>query len=526
MYGSSLLQGDNTVPGINLSKELKENIPIILRACRDFGLDFYPTVVQLLSYDEISEIAAYSGFPVRYPHWQFGMEYDELQRNYEFGLSKIFEMVANVNPCYIYCLSSNTLLDHLTVVAHATGHNDFFKNNVHFSGTDTNMMNKMANHGTRIRRYMSRWGRERVTEFIDHVLRLETLIDPAKAWEQREIKDRAIVDKRTYRHPRRLKVDKERSYMEPFINTKEFRKKENERISKVDAAEEIGFFMEPTKDILGYIRDNAPLKPWQSDIVAMLYEESIYFYPQRITKAINEGFASYIDHVIMARQGYVSLGQKSHDAGIVEYALHKTDVLGGKYSMNPYKLGFSLLLDIEERWNKGQFGTEWENCNDVHAKENWDTNANLGKEKVFEVRKYYDDFTLINEFFTEDFCREQEYFHWKHHPNGEFKLEDRDYKSIKHALMRRHLNGGLPEIKLTEPNYRGKGYLMLEHSWDGRTIYDPYMRDVLTSLRFLWNNDVYLETKNKDHESIVYGCYGPDPDDLELLSQKKHVAEW
>jgi len=101
MHGSSLLLGNNTVPGVQLSKELKEYAPIILKACRDWGLDFYPTVIQLLTYDEISEIAAYGGFPVRYPHWTFGMEYEELQRGYQYGMHRIYEMVIN-------CLAPDT----------------------------------------------------------------------------------------------------------------------------------------------------------------------------------------------------------------------------------------------------------------------------------------------------------------------------------------------------------------------------------------------------------------------------------
>ena len=238
MHGAPILLGDNTVPGVQLSKELKELIPKILKACKDWGLDFYPTVVQLLTYDEISEIAAYGGFPVRFPHWSFGMEYEELQRGYEYGMHKIYEMVINTNPCYIYNLSSNTLVDHLTVVAHATGHNDFFKNNIHFSATDTNMLNKMANHGTRIRKYMARWGKERVTEFLDWVMRIETLIDGSEAWSPRVAKDKNIIDERIYRHPRRLNVNKDRLYMEPFINTKDFKRKEREKIEKKDIEEE------------------------------------------------------------------------------------------------------------------------------------------------------------------------------------------------------------------------------------------------------------------------------------------------
>lgn len=527
MHGSPLLIGDNTVPGLQLPKELKELALKILQACRDYGLDFYPTVVQLLTYDEISEIAAYGGFPVRYPHWSFGMEYEELQRGYEFGMHKIYEMVINTNPCYIYCLSSNTLVDHLTVIAHATGHNHFFKNNIHFSGTDTNMLNNMANNGTRMRKYMSRWGKERVTEFIDHVLRLETLVDGAKAWHQKEIRERNITDTRKYHHPRRLKVDKSRMYMEPYINPKDFRERENRKAAKKEKADELGLFEEPTRDILGFLRDNAPLKPWQADIISMLYEEALYFFPQRQTKVMNEGFASFTDHVIMARQGLVSLGQKEHDMGIVEYAEHKMGVLGGKYSMNPYKLGFYMLLDIEERWNKGRFGDEWEECKDVHKRENWDLNLGLGKEKVFEVCKYYDDLTFINEFFTEDFCRQNEYFWWKHYPNGEYKLETRDYKKIKKSLMQRHTNGGLPDIRLTEPNYRGRGYMMLQHQWDGRAIYKPYMKDVLTSLRFIWGNDVFLSTFDDDGEEVIYGCYGTNPDkDIEALPRDEHLKGW
>lgn len=526
MHGAPLLLGDNTIPGVQLSKELKEYIPKILQACRDWGLDFYPTVVQLLTYDEISEIAAYGGFPVRYPHWSFGMEYEELQRGYSVGAHKIYEMVVNTNPCYIYNLSSNTLVDHLTVVAHATGHNDFFKNNVHFSATDTNMMNKMANHGTRIRKYMARWGKEKVTEFIDWVMRIQTLIDGSEAWTEKKIKDKTIIDKREYRYPRRFHVDKNQLYMDPFLNTPDFKDKENKRVERRDIEDEIGIFKEPTRNIIGYLRDHAPLKPWQADIISMLYEEALYFFPQRQTKVMNEGWASLTDSVIMAEQGFIGLGQKGHDYGIVEYAAHKMGVLGGKYSTNPYKLGFYLFQNIRDRWDKGQFGTEWEECNNVKEKENWDTKANLGKDKIFEVRKYYDDLTFIHEFFTEEFCREQEYFHWKHYPNGEYRVETKDYKKIKTMLMRRHLNGGLPDIRLTEPNYRGKGIFMLQHFFDERDLYHPYIADVLTAIRAIWGNDVYLATQQAGGKELVYRCYGTDSDrDVEVISRKEHLQE-
>lgn len=520
-HGSSLLMGDNTTPGLQIPEELKKLIPDIFKACKDFGLDFYPTVVQMLTYDEISEVAAYGGFPVRYPHWQWGMEYEELQRGYEHGMHRIYEMVINTNPCYIYCLDSNTLLDNVTVIAHALGHNDFFKNNIFFSATSQSMLNQLANHGTRIRKYNARWGKERVTEFIDHCLRIETLIDFNKAWDKREIKDRVIKDSRKWRHPKRLDTA-DHDYMEPYINTDKWTEEQQEKIERREIAEELGIFKNPSKDIMGFLRDNAPLKPWQADIMSMLYQESMYFAPQRLTKMINEGWASFTDHTIMCKYGLCGLGQKTPDSGIFEYAQHKMGVLGGKYSTNPYKLGFCLFLDIEERWDKGRFGTLYDECDDLEKKQNWDEKLGLGHDKVFEVRKHYNDLTILSEFFTPEFCAKYEFFNWKRYPNGDVKLEDRDFKEIKKKLLRKYANGGLPEIYLVDPNHRGKRYMLLQHKWEGQTLYPHYVEAVLQSMYFFWGNDVYLATCDNDGKEIVYIARGTEEDAIEVTTREKY----
>jgi len=280
------------------------------------------------------------------------------------------------------------------------------------------------------------------------------------------------------------------------------------------------------KDILGYIRDNANLKPWQRDIVSILYEEALYFYPQGMTKTCNEGCASFIDYQIMARNGLVGLGQKSHDDGIIEYAKHKMSVLGGKYSMNPYKLGFYLLLDIEERWNKGKFGKEYDECQDANEKEKWDKNLGLGKEKVFEIWKYYDDVNFINEFFTPEFCKKNEFFEWEKHPNGEYVISSKDSVKIKRKLMQKHLNRGLPEIKLIDPNHKNKGYYLLEHAWDGRVIYQPYVGEVLSAIFILTGKPVVLTTKNKNNEDIVYVAPTKKADDLQVYRKEEYFKKW
>jgi len=132
-----------------LPTELQEQAVIIAEHARREGLDFYPTVFEMLDSDEISQVAAYGGFPQRYPHWRFGMEYERLRKSHTYGLSRIYEMVINNDPCYAYLLDDNAYVDQKTVMAHVYGHGDFFKNNVWFSKTNRRMMDDMANHATR-----------------------------------------------------------------------------------------------------------------------------------------------------------------------------------------------------------------------------------------------------------------------------------------------------------------------------------------------------------------------------------------
>ncbi|MBV9467881.1 MAG: SpoVR family protein, partial [Abitibacteriaceae bacterium] len=141
------------------------------------GFDFFPVIYEMCDYQTISEVAAYGGFPTRYPHWSFGMEYDRLTKGYGYGLQKIYEMVINTNPVYAYLLDVNQLVDQKLVIAHVCGHAHFFKHNYMFGPTNRKMLDEMANHGHRIRRYMAKYGVEEVENFIDCCLTIEDLID-------------------------------------------------------------------------------------------------------------------------------------------------------------------------------------------------------------------------------------------------------------------------------------------------------------------------------------------------------------
>jgi hypothetical protein len=158
--------------------ELKEIKYEIEAHAQKFGLDFFPVIFEVLDYAALNEVASYGGFPHRYPHWRFGMEYDRLSKSHAYGLSKIYEMVINNSPCYAYLLKCNNVVDQKLVMGHVYGHCDFFKNNLYFAHTNRKMVDEMANHSIRLQRYVDRYGADRVEAFIDCCLSLENLIDP------------------------------------------------------------------------------------------------------------------------------------------------------------------------------------------------------------------------------------------------------------------------------------------------------------------------------------------------------------
>ena len=105
----------------NLTAELEAERKKICKIAKEVGLDFFETIFELVPYAKLNEVAAKGGFPVRYPHWRFGMEFEQLSKSYEYGLSKIYELVINTDPCYAYLMEGNELLDQKLVMAHVYG---------------------------------------------------------------------------------------------------------------------------------------------------------------------------------------------------------------------------------------------------------------------------------------------------------------------------------------------------------------------------------------------------------------------
>ncbi len=258
---------------------------------RAYGLDFYETIFEVVDADDLNEIAAYGGFPTRYPHWSFGMAYEELRKGYDYGLSKIYEMVINNDPCYAYLMRCNHTVDQKLVMAHVYGHCDFFKNNAYFAHTSRKMMDEMANHGVRIRRYAEKYGEDAVEAFIDRCMSIDDLIDVHST----AIKRREGSSRYDFREPddEALKLTrfKSKDYMSDYINPPDALRAEEEERKKRQQASERSFPERPEKDVLLFLIEHAPLRPWQRDVLSIIRDEAYYFAPQAQTKIINEGWA-------------------------------------------------------------------------------------------------------------------------------------------------------------------------------------------------------------------------------------------
>ena len=235
-------------------------------------------IFELVTSDELNEIAALGGFPTRYPHWRFGMEYEHLSKSYTYGLSKIYELVINNDPCYAYLLENNALVDQKLVMAHVYGHCDFFKNNHWFSKTNRKMMDEMANHGNRIRRYMDVHGESVVEDFIDVCLSVEDLIDVHRPFIKRLNDENYFQDQAKSLH-QAARFDA-KDYMDEYVNPRAAMLAEAQRLNDVDRQKAARFPAEPERDVLLFLRENGRLEPWQHDVLAMIREEAYYFAPK------------------------------------------------------------------------------------------------------------------------------------------------------------------------------------------------------------------------------------------------------
>ncbi|MGE5612577.1 MAG: SpoVR family protein [Bacillota bacterium] len=463
----------------------------IREQARSYGLDFYPVIFEMCDYEQMNQIASYGGFPQRYPHWRFGMEYEQLRKRHHYGLGRIYEMVINNDPCYAYLQESNALVDQKLVIAHVYGHADFFKNNLWFSQTNRKMVDEMANHATRIRRHIEKHGYETVERWLDVCLSIEHLIDPHSMFLNRGPMEVAREDsKRSDELSGKFRA---KSYMDRWINPREALEAEAKKTREQEEKKRRATPAKPTRDVLLYLLQRARIEDWQADCLAIVRDESYYFAPQAMTKVMNEGWASYWHSTLMTKH-FVEAKE------VIDYADHHSGTVHmPPGNFNPYKIGLELFRDIEDRWNKGRFGKDYEEADRLGEKKRWDKGLGLGRQKIFEVRRVYNDVNFIDEFMTGEFIEKHRFYQYGRDPHtGQLRIVSRDPQRIKQGLLFQLTNMGQPFIYVVDGNYCNRGELYLAHQHNGLDLEIKMAIETLKNVHRVWQRPVHLQARIDD----------------------------
>lgn len=442
-------------------EQLERAIEEITEIAAGFGLDFFSMRYEICPADIIYTFGAY-GMPTRFSHWSFGKSFHKMKMQYDHGLSKIYELVINSDPCYAFLLDGNSLIQNKLIVAHVLAHSDFFKNNVRFRATNRNMVESMSAAAERIRNYELEFGTETVEQFLDAALSIQEHIDPS------------VI------HPHGL--DRFRAE-EARRREEEKRRREKSRVSAADwwrtdddweepSAKKVAGTLpapSPEKDLLWFILRHARhLEPWQQDVLGMIREEMYYFWPQLETKIMNEGWASYW-HLRIMRE--LDLTEEE----TIEFARLNASVLQpSPFSLNPYHLGLKLFEDIEKRY---------------------------GREKLFDVREFDMDPSFIRNYLTKELTEELDlYLFEKKGP--EWKITDKAWENVREQLVRSRINGGFPYLVAVNGDYRRNGELYIRHQYEGIELDLKYVERTLPYVVRLWGKPVHLETVLEDKKVV------------------------
>jgi stage V sporulation protein R len=209
-----------------------------------------------------------------------------------------------------------------------------------------------------------------------------------------------------------------------------------------------------------------------------------------MTKIMNEGWAVFWHSRMMTHH----LLEASE---VINYAdSHAGTLFTQPGQINPYKMGVELFKHIEHRWDRGQFGIEYQRCEDARLRREWNTEAGKGREKIFEVRKIYNDVSFVDEFITPEFAEDQNLYVYGRNPStGQYEIVDRDYTKVKTALLDQLTNFGNPIIKVAEDNYKNRGELYLQHEWVDKDLEFEAALRTLQSLYHMWKRPVHIETR-------------------------------
>ncbi|HEX8530947.1 MAG TPA: SpoVR family protein [Cytophagales bacterium] len=456
-------------------------------------LNIYPNQIEIVTSEQMLDAYSLIGLPTSYPHWKFGKDFVLNQHNYIKGRTALsYEMVINSNPCISYNMENNTTCMMVLVMAHACqGHNAFFANNYMFR--EWTSADSILDYMAFAREYILACEEEFGVEEVEKVL------DAAHALMNHGI------DK--YRKPSKLSAREEKERLKRRASVRHENYNELWRTlpksggvvpNKAMASKH--FPEEPEENILYFLEKNSPTLPgWKREIIRIVRKVSQYFYPQGLTKVMNEGFASFVHyHIVnkMYEEGYVDDGFMLEFIHSHSSVLYQPDYNSKYFSgLNPYTLGFNIFMDIkricqsptdEDRyWFPNLIGKDW--LEEVHyAMQNFRDDSFILQYLSPKVMRDMRLFVIVDE---ED---EDEYEIAAIH-------NERGYRKVREALSEQYKRTFyVPEIQVEKVDLHSTNTLHLTHHIvSDRKLVPKETQETLEHLRYLWEFPVRLSSKNR-----------------------------
>lgn len=473
----------------------------IAKVAQEYKLDTYPNQIEVITAEQMMDAYSAVGMPLGYHHWSFGKQFLSVEKNYKRGhMGLAYELVINSDPCIAYLLEENTLTMQVLVIAHASyGHNSFFKGNYLFQAWTS--ADSIIDYLMFAKNYVSkceeRHGVEKVEELLDACHALMNY----------------GVDR--YKRPPKLSLQEEK--MRQANREKYLQSQVNELwrtlpASKKDAHEdeEITFPADPEENILYFIEKNAPLlESWERELVRIVRKVSQYFYPQKQTKVMNEGWATFWHYTIlntMFERGLLT------DKFMMEFLHNHTNVVfqpgfdSPMYNgINPYTLGFSMFQDIkricehpteeDKRWFPELAGSDW-------------------LEALHFAMQNFKDESFISQYLSPNVIRDLKLFSIVD-DDAAIDLEvsaihnDEGYQRIRELMSQQYnLSMQEPNIQVYNVDHRGDRSMTLRHTQHNRRPLDINdAEEVLKHLYRLWGFTIKLETVTNEGEvSMLLQC--------------------
>lgn len=482
--------------------KLRDSIGEIWEIAKDKGLDPYPVQFHMVPANIMYEFGAY-GLPGRFSHWTHGKAFRDMKTMYDYGLSKIYELVINTNPAHAFLMENNELLQNKLVVAHVLGHVDFFKHNAAFQGTNRGMLDSTSLHASRMRQYEYKHGKNEMETLLDSILSVEWNIDKGSWLKDKYLETNQVVESQKKAEVRRSAYD---DLLDLGVK-KEAPKEES-----------IAIPLEEEEDLLGFVATHSHhLKDWQKDVVRMIRDEAVYFLPQMMTKIMNEGWAAFW-HVNIMRE----MGDRDHitTKDMIDFSNMNSGLLtpGGR-SLNPYLVGFKIFEDRDKKF-RGEYKPKNQNKKNWWGKED-DPKDYVGNPSydIFQIRESTPtDQSFLRNYLTPELVEELDLFTYKHE-EGQWIISEKDPNEVINNLVNSMTNFGQPVIKVAVGggDYMRNGELYLKHIRDDTRVLEMnYAKKTLQSLQKLWGRSVHLETEN-DEGGLLLSCHeGKDISDKKL----------